>query len=113
MGYVEFWRGCVEYWRGLHIDLHPAIAGGQGGNWLVATLATQWCLLRTARQAGWDGASGGEAGQPGRGLGSAWWDGWPDGGARRVGGWPGGGWPGGPKGMDLQNKECSGVNVVT
>ena len=92
MGYVEFWKGYVEYWRGLHIDLHPAVAGGQAGNWRVATLATPSCLLRTARQVewrqvGWDGAQGGEAGRPGRGKGG----GGQGGMAGRVGGRAGSG----------------------
>ena len=98
MGYVEFWKGYVEYWKGLHIDLLPAVAGGRGGNWRVATLATPSCLLRTARQAEWrqaglDGAQGGEAG-PGGGAGGL------GGMAGRVGwraGWAGwAGWGGGP-----------------
>ena len=60
---------------------------------------------------GWGGGPGAVAG---RVLWRAWSGGGPGGVAGRVGwlaGW--GGWPGGWRGMDLQRKECSGVNIVT
>ena len=40
-----------------------------------------------------------------------WWAGSGGGPGGRRAGWGGG--PGGRRGMDLQSKECSGVNIVT
>ena len=60
---------------------------------------------RVWRQAGWGGRLGGVAGRVG------WRAGWV---AGRVGWRAGsGGGPGDRRGMDLQSKECSGVNIVT
>ena len=100
--------GCVEYWRGLHVDLHhthTAFAGGRGQHKSVATLATPSWLRRRTRLPGKAGQQGGVAGRVGWRAGSG---GGLVGEAGRVGGGPGG-----RRGMDLQSKECSGVNIVT
>ena len=117
--------GCVEYWRGLHVDLHPthaAFAGGRGLHQCVATLATPLWLSRRARLSGKACLEGGVAGLVGW---QAWWGGGPGlvaglvGWLARSGGWQGRvaglfRWqPGGQRGVDLCNKECTGVNTVT
>ena len=66
--------------------------GWPGGGWPVGWLA------------GWGGWQGGMAGR-------VWWWAGSGGGQGRVAG-RGGGGPGGRSGMDLQSKECSGVNIV-
>ena len=98
--YAEFLEGAYRVLEGLHIDLHPAVAGGRGGHWLVATLVTLSWLLRTTRQSGKAGRVG--AGLVGWGrLGRrAGWNCWPGWGADLgvVG-------PGGLKGMDQGSSE--------
>ena len=55
--------------------------------------------------AGWGVGQGGMAGQSGgRQVGWRAWSGGGQGEGGRQGGW---------RGMDLQSKECSGVNIVT
>ena len=68
---------------------------------------------RPAGRGGWQGG-GGQGGVAGRvgwppGGGQGWGVG-SGGGQGRVAGWLGGGWWSG--GVDLQGKECSGVNIV-
>ena len=64
---------------------------------------------RVWRQAGWGGRLGGVAGRVGWRVGGG-----PGRVAGRVGWRAGsGGGPGDRRGMDLQSKECSGVNIVT
>ena len=64
---------------------------------------------RVWRQAGWGGGPGGMAGGWRAGSGGG-----PGLVAGRVGWRAGsGGGPGDRRGMDLQSKECSGVNIVT
>ena len=88
----------------------------------AAVVALAERAKRVGSQAGCGGGQGGVAGWVGWRAG---WDGWSGGWRAGSGGGQGrvaglvrlragsGGGPGDRRGMDLQSKECSGVNIVT
>ena len=98
---------------GCRLTCTPHIQPSQNDENGTTTLATpSWPGLR--RQAGWSCGQGG--GGQGEVAGRVGWRAWWDGGLGRVEGRVGlrggGGGQGGRRGMDLQSKECSGVNIV-